>query len=381
MEEEQNSFSGLVVSRNVAVQHFCSVLDLPRELIRLVVDFYTDPLLYTASDDGTIKMWDVSSKQSLFTFLGHSGFVNALVECADGRLVSGSRDSYIRIWKLTDGKYSLEEILRSNNIQGAGTYPFLHTKQKRNENENENDTKTESREVICVSTFKAHPDYVTALLLLNDNTLVSASYDPLICIWDINESRPTEICKLAGHQHNVICLAALPGNARIASGSRDKTIKIWEAQTRSCVATLIGHESCVYALLALADGRLVSGCEGCRVIVWDTEHYVKLQQFVDHTDYVYSLALLPDGIVASGGADRKVILWDMSSYTKIQTIRVEKSFIYSLAPLSAGRLAMGTDRGELVVCNVNDAKQTLHVIPAHRGYVNALLSSSFICIR
>ena len=63
---------------------------------------------------------------------------------------------------------------------------------------------------------------------------------------------------LKGHTNDVNCLAALAGG-RLASGSDDKSIIIWNLADGAQLAKLEGHTDTVFALAALADGRLASG--------------------------------------------------------------------------------------------------------------------------
>ena len=76
---------------------------------------------------------------------------------------------------------------------------------------------------------------------------------------------------LEGHQMSVYCLAVLEGG-RLASGSRDQTIKVWELDTSICVSTLEGqigivnHSSMIH-LAVLDGGRLAMG--SAEIMIWD----------------------------------------------------------------------------------------------------------------
>ena len=65
---------------------------------------------------------------------------------------------------------------------------------------------------------------------------------------------------LEGHTGGVRSLAALP-NGLLASGSTDKTVRVWDVGARACVAVLEGHGGRACALAVLPDGRLASGSE------------------------------------------------------------------------------------------------------------------------
>ena len=95
------------------------------------------------------------------------------------------------------------------------------------------------------------------MAVLEGGRLASGSYDDTVKIWEV----ATGVCEatLEGHEDFVTCLAKLDGG-RLASGSRDETVKIWEVGTGACLATLEGHGDWVNCLEVLDGGRLAPGC-------------------------------------------------------------------------------------------------------------------------
>ena len=68
---------------------------------------------------------------------------------------------------------------------------------------------------------------------------------------------------LAGQSHNVYSVAYSPDGTKFISGSRDKTIKIWDANTGQCLKTLEGHSYGVESVAFSPDGtKIISGSEG-----------------------------------------------------------------------------------------------------------------------
>ena len=57
---------------------------------------------------------------------------------------------------------------------------------------------------------------------------------------------------------------------RLASGSRDQKIKIWNVATGACLATLEGHEGDVISLAGLEGGKLASGSFDMKIKIWDS---------------------------------------------------------------------------------------------------------------
>ena len=77
------------------------------------------------------------------------------------------------------------------------------------------------------------------------------------------------VATLEGHRHIVSSLAALEGG-RLASGSDDGMIKIWDLATGECVATLEGHDDTVISVAVLEGGRLASGSADNTIKIWDS---------------------------------------------------------------------------------------------------------------
>ena len=75
---------------------------------------------------------------------------------------------------------------------------------------------------------------------------------------------------LEGHTSDVNALAACAGG-KLASGSTDKTIKIWDVATGQCERTLEGHAGSVYALAACAGGKLASGSDDNTIKIWTAQ--------------------------------------------------------------------------------------------------------------
>ncbi len=121
----------------------------------------------------------------------------------------------------------------------------------------------------------------------------------------------SERCILEGHTRDVNCLAVLGDGVSLASGSRDKTVRLWNTKTGVCTRVLEGHTGLVYCLAVLGDGvSLASGSSDETVRLWNTKTGVCTRVLEGHTHYVCCLAVLGDGVsLASGSGDKTVRLW------------------------------------------------------------------------
>jgi WD40 repeat protein len=335
-------------------------------------------VLASGSHDNTIKLWDAdvaseakfsindSVDTSLATLRGHTSHVWCLCMLPDGRLASGSQDNTIKLW---DAGICLG-------------------------------TKPSNAASACLATLSGHSDYVRSLCMLPDGRLASGSGDATIKIWNVGIADGKRyvggmlgncMATLSGHTACVVSLCMLP-DGRLASGSGDATIKIWNVGTgpadkasqaacvSPCVVTFAGHSDRVVSLCMLPDGRLASSSDDKTIKLWNVGNgrdgkYTSVKA-VDsclatlrgHCDRVLSLCMLPDGRLASASGDTTIKIWtvdirperkDASTGGRedpcLATLSGHNDYVRSLCTLPDGRLVSGSSDKSMKVWNLEVA--------------------------
>lgn len=149
---------------------------------------------------------------------------------------------------------------------------------------------------------------------------------------------------LEEHTNRVTSVAFSPDGQTLASGSWDKTIRLWDVHTRTLKATLEGHTDYVYCVAFSPDGKtLASGSEDYSIHLWDAHTGKDLNTLWRHVGGVYSVTFSPDGtLLASAGEDKTIQLSDGRTGALKTALEGYKHYIYSVTFSPHGRtLASG----------------------------------------
>lgn len=131
----------------------------------------------------------------------------------------------------------------------------------------------------CVQVFESHVHYVMMIKInpRDTNTFASASLDRSIKVWGLTAGSPHFSLEGAGaHERGVNCIDYYPGGDKpyLLSGADDRTVKIWDYQTKACLQTLEGHSHnvssvCFHPRLPL----IVTASEDGTVRLWHSTTY------------------------------------------------------------------------------------------------------------
>ncbi len=137
---------------------------------------------------------------------------------------------------------------------------------------------------------------------------------------------------ISGHTGWVRCLSVDPSNQWFASGSADRTIKLWDLASGTLKLTLTGHVSTVRALeVSARHPYLFSAGEDKQVKCWDLEQNRVVRHYHGHLSGIYALALHPMlDLLVTAGRDCVVRVWDMRTKQPIHTLSGHRGAITSL---------------------------------------------------
>jgi WD40 repeat protein len=326
----------------------------------------------SGSRDRTLKLWDIGSGRERHTLSGHGAAVNAVAFSPDGRTVAaGSADNALKLWDAKSGRVLRTLKGHSNKISAVAFSPDGRIIVSGSEDNTIKlwDAAT-GREL---RTLSGDIDVVSAVAFApNGRTIVSASALTLK-LWDAANGRVLHILK--GHTVSIFAAAFSPDGRTIVSGGYDTTLILWDAATGRLLRTLKGHgkgdndryAADKYGVNSVAfspdGGTIVSGSKDRTLKLWDAATGRELRTFIGHLDSVTSVAFSPDGrIIGSGSEDNTIKLWDAATGRELRTLVGHMNSVNSVTFSSEGRQIVsggedGTVRlwdlvGELLITSI-----------------------------
>lgn len=281
-------------------------------------------LVASGGEDGSVCIWDVDKQKNIHhTIEEHSEAISSVAFPSNGKQVlSGSWANTISLYDLSKLSAMPKTLLQTHNpvtsidVSPSGTLVVAGLIDN-----NLNLWNTETKELM--KNMTGHDDFITAVTFVDDRYFISSSWDRSVRMWDIqtgtsivwrnaallkSENQQQEFIPLAtspdgqivastlqkefiytvmgnavnsakhmtfkGHQDLVTALALSPWGSHIASGSQDKSVRIWSIRTGTQIA-MLEHNSEITSLAYSHDGQLISsGSKNGWIYFWNAKNAV-----------------------------------------------------------------------------------------------------------
>ncbi|KAI9291954.1 WD40 repeat-like protein [Neoconidiobolus thromboides FSU 785] len=275
---------------------------------------------------------------------GHSDMVLVLATRSWSNIIAtGSKDHSARIWQVDTSKGSPKVnclAICSGHAEAVGAVAISNKSDHKHLmatgsqdrtiklwdftpalNKEEND---EVYKPTSVYTFQAHDkDINTITFSPSDRYIATGSQDKTAKIWNTEDG--ALLGTLKGHKRGVWSVNFSEQNPVVATSSGDKTIKLWNINDFSCIRTFEGHSNSVLNVQFFSSGlQLISAGSDGLVKLWDVKTSECVTTLDNHEDKIWTLAIRPDEkVVVSGGADSVISFWNDTTEEEMEKERVK----------------------------------------------------------
>jgi WD40 repeat protein len=307
----------------------------------------------SASEDGTVRVWDAQTGRQLLALEGNAGPVQSVTFSPDGkRLASANGDIFdpdtrgeVKVWDVERGKVLHTLRGHTRAVTGVAFSPDG----KRLASAAGDSIVDPVGEVKMwdaeggkeLFSLKGHTNAVTGVAFSPDGKRIASAGEDTVRVWDADTGQEVLALKGSGYANAV---AFSPDGRRVAVASEGGTVQVYDAERGQEVRTLQGHREAVLSVSFSPDGRRLASAGGHffgahpEVKVWDAETGQELLALKGNARTVTSVAFSPDGRrLATASKDQTVRVWDADKGQEVLTLKGHTGPVYAVAFSPAGQ--------------------------------------------
>ncbi|MGK7941836.1 MAG: AAA-like domain-containing protein [Crocosphaera sp.] len=320
--------------------------------------------LATASNDGTVRLWDqLGQQQTILT--GHQGNIYHVAFSPNSQtLATAGQDNTARLWDLKGQQLA---ILTGHDAS-VYSVTFNPDGQRIATTSRDNTARLWDRQGNPLLVFKGHSKSVDDVAFSADGRLLAtASRDGTARLWD---NQGNLIKTLKDNNLGFYSISFSPDGQRIAAGARNGTVKIWDKQGNLDL-TLKGHQEFVNSVVFSGDGNWIATGSGDGTARLWSKDGKEISVISGHQDPIYDVTLNHQGTeLATASSDGTVKLWAVRQTRENGFDTLDNYITNGDFSRLGNLLAIADESGYIHLWNLQ--KKRIQKFKAHSGRINAI---------
>lgn len=302
------------------------------------LDFSPDSRFLASGGAATLRIWDLQNDKEIHAInwsenrVGNDSF-SSIQFSPDGRYIAAGsyKSGGLKLWQVSSGQ-SIKEFQQI----GTGVTALAFSPDGNNLTASFYDGKVATWHIQSASeptVLVGETEGIYAVAASPNGYLVASGNGiGVIFIWDIRSGQL--INRLKGHTASVNGLAFSPDGKRLVSASSDTTIRYWDVDSGQQTRLIDEHIGPVHTVVFSPDGEMfVTTSVDETVRIWDVASGQQIKKFRDRDETYYALSFSPDGKrLVAGGLGGRLVVWDVSSGNEVYAEEIK--YLVSIKSLS-----------------------------------------------
>ncbi len=234
-------------------------------------------------------------------------------------------------------------------------------------------TSINASKIVALKTLAGHTRAVTSVAFSPDGQLIaSGSYDKTARVWYIGDGSPVRAVER--HQYTVFSVAYSPDGATFLVGGNDGFVSLWDSQTGAfqnewrLPSALSLAFSPDHSLLAVGTGNGT-----VRIYRWLDQQLIRVLE--GHTTYAWGVVWSPDGqLLASASDDGTVRVWNVDDGTEVLNLAHPEGVLSVTFSPSGDSVITGCRDADIRVWRTDDG-ELLRTLETHTSWIGSLAFS------
>lgn len=229
-------------------------------------------VLYVGQRYGIVLIVDLNKQESPRSVQAHDGDVFSIVKDKTGNILTAGGDGHMKVWTSKEFKLLHDFRLSTANVR------CIHFSPQKDEifaGLSDHTIRVfDAGTYIQKQVLTGHQNSVFTIESLDENRLITAGRDAVFLIWEKENAQWIHTQTIPAHLYTVNHLSISPDGKLLASASRDKTFKIWDAATLTLLKVMDqskfseAHTHSVNRLLWMGNQHLISTGDDKKIFSW-----------------------------------------------------------------------------------------------------------------
>jgi WD40 repeat protein len=235
----------------------------------------------------------------------------------------------------------------------------------------------QKRDGVLYKSLDGHTNLISCIDSIKEGIIASGSHDRTTRVWDFHKSEclyilqdATEVCGLAVMSSNLL-IAGLCTSSNYSS--------VWDLDSKSIKCKLGNHANTIWAVLKLSDTKVVSGSADSSIRVWDinTQEYWESKV---HINWVMGLCYISENKFASCGSDGWIVIYDIKEKKSVLVLKGHSGEVSSITRLNENVIISCSKDKRLKMWDVNTGECIASVDTLHLMQGLALIDQQTIAV-